>query len=477
MNDENILRILFVEDFLTDTEIAVRELQKSDLVFKFMRVDAREAFERTLEEYRPDIIVSDYMLPEFDGMQALKLALSFDRFMPFIVLTGSMNEDTAVACMKAGATDYVIKEHITRLPYAVREALEKSRVQREKDAAIGLLRESEERYKSLFQNNHAVMLLINPENSMIIDANPAACRYYGWTYQELTHRSFSDITVPPEPDSESAGGMGINLNDEYGYYILKHKMSDNALCDVEIYSVPILLNGKTLNYCIIHDITGRRQAEEKIRKGLREKEILLRELYHRTKNNMQVIIAMLTMQSESTRSEEVKKIIQETNNRIHAMALVHKMLYQFGDLSQINLKDYFTELIFLLIKSFQVSPAKIKVRMDMETILVFIDTAISCGLILNELISNVFIHAFPGDEKGEISVRLFQKDGDMIVLEVCDNGTGVPADFDFRSQKTLGLQIIFSIAESQLMGDVEFIPENGIKCVISFKNTARKFRP
>jgi len=126
---DTILRILIVEDTPTDAELAERELRRGGLSFNAIRVETKEAFLRALEEFCPDLIISDYAMPHFDGMQALELTLQHDPTLPFIVLTGSMNEETAVECMKAGAADYVIKEHITRLPFAVKEALERKRTQ------------------------------------------------------------------------------------------------------------------------------------------------------------------------------------------------------------------------------------------------------------------------------------------------------------------------------------------------------------
>ena len=133
MDSGNLTRILFVEDVPSDAEMAERELQKSGLQFTSVRVDTKEAFRKALEEFHPDIIISDYSMPQFDGMQALKLAKEHSASVPFILLTGSMNEETAVECMKAGAMDYVIKERIKRLPFAVKEALEqnKNRLERE----------------------------------------------------------------------------------------------------------------------------------------------------------------------------------------------------------------------------------------------------------------------------------------------------------------------------------------------------------
>jgi len=147
MKADQPLRILFVEDVPSDVELAERKLQKEGLQFTSTRVETKPAFFKALKEFAPDLIISDYALPEFDGMQALKLSLEHDSRMPFILLTGSMNEETAVACMKAGATDYVIKEHIARLPFAVKDALEQKKIRVEREEAEQELRESERKLK------------------------------------------------------------------------------------------------------------------------------------------------------------------------------------------------------------------------------------------------------------------------------------------------------------------------------------------
>jgi len=128
METDNQMRILFVEDVPADAEIAVRELQKGGIQFRSVRVDTKEEFLKALEEFRPDIIISDYAMPEFDGMQALILAKEYEAGIPFIMLTGSINEETAVECMKAGATDYILKDRMKRLPFAVNEALEQRKI-------------------------------------------------------------------------------------------------------------------------------------------------------------------------------------------------------------------------------------------------------------------------------------------------------------------------------------------------------------
>jgi PAS domain S-box-containing protein len=156
MDTDHPLRILFVEDVPADAELAARELRNDGIAFTSVRVDTKEAFLQALEEFRPDVILSDYAMPEFDGMTALELSLSHDANLPFIILTGSMNEETAVACMKAGATDYIIKEHMKRIPLAVRAALVQKQSRMEKEDA-------DRELIAIYENAPLMMLLIDGE--------------------------------------------------------------------------------------------------------------------------------------------------------------------------------------------------------------------------------------------------------------------------------------------------------------------------
>jgi two-component sensor histidine kinase len=222
-----------------------------------------------------------------------------------------------------------------------------------------------------------------------------------------------------------------------------------------------------INY---RDITERKQAEQKIASALQEKEILLRELYHRTKNNMQVILSMLSLAAARSRNEELKATYKDIANRIQAMALVHQKLYQSQDLSRINLQDYLQELARLILQNNRISSQKIALRFDIEPIEVLIDTAMPFGLVVTELISNSLKHAFPGEMSGEISLCL-ARTGQEIELHYSDNGVGVPPDFDFRQQKTYGLQSIFALIEHQLQGKVNFEADHGLTCYICFSDT------
>ena len=224
------------------------------------------------------------------------------------------------------------------------------------------------------------------------------------------------------------------------------------------------------------ELVERKKAEEQVKKTLSEKEALLRELHHRTKNNMGVIIALLDLQAEDLGDKRIKEAFTDTQNRIRSMALVHQKLYEAGDLSRINLKDYITDLANILVKSYRVAPGGISVVREMEDVQVLIDTAIPCGLILNELISNALKFAFIGRKEGVLRIGLRRLEDGEIALSVSDDGRGPPPGFDFRRDGHMGLQTVFALGENQLNGKVDFESNGGVACRIKFRDNLYKAR-
>jgi two-component system, cell cycle sensor histidine kinase and response regulator CckA len=186
------IRILFVEDEATDAELAQREIRKGLEFCTFHRVETREEYLTALTEFQPDLIISDYRMPRFDGLNAVKLALEKTPFTPVIILTGALNEDTAVECMKTGAVDYVIKEHIKRLSQAVMRALEQKRVREERYQAEQAIRESEARYRSLIHTLPDAMTVVDLNGNITFLA-PYAIKFYGFSNgEELVGRSIME---------------------------------------------------------------------------------------------------------------------------------------------------------------------------------------------------------------------------------------------------------------------------------------------
>ncbi|RME83526.1 MAG: PAS domain S-box protein [Caldilineae bacterium] len=213
---------------------------------------------------------------------------------------------------------------------------------------------------------------------------------------------------------------------------------------------------------ILEDITERKQARERLQQAVLEREALLRELYHRTKNNMQVILSWLSMEATRIGTPEVENSFMDLETRIQTMALVQQKLYESRNLSRINLKDYLEDLARMLYRTYDTTGGRIRLHLDIESLEALIDTAIPCGLLINELMSNAMKHAFPNGKAGEIGLRLYQAGPHEIEMEFWDNGVGLGPDVDLRRQNSLGVQNIFAIAETQMKGLVTYSGEKGL---------------
>ncbi|MFB2923089.1 PAS domain S-box protein [Aerosakkonema funiforme] len=211
------------------------------------------------------------------------------------------------------------------------------------------------------------------------------------------------------------------------------------------------------------DITERENAEEQIKASLKEKEVLLKEIHHRVKNNLQIISSMIDLQSQFIDSPEMMNIFLDSQSRIQSMALIHEQLYQSKDLAKIDFSDYVANLVDNLFSSYGVDQELIKYIIDIDNVCLNLDTSIPCGLIINELVSNALKHAFPYGREGEIWVQLYLDEQNHIILSVSDNGIGFPENLNFQKIETsLGLQLVCTLTK-QLKGNIELDRNNGTR--------------
>ncbi|TAN39436.1 MAG: sensor histidine kinase, partial [Nitrospirae bacterium] len=208
--------------------------------------------------------------------------------------------------------------------------------------------------------------------------------------------------------------------------------------------------------------------------SLSEKELLLHEIHHRVKNNMQVITSLLDLQLGYLENKDPRELFSDIKNRIRTMSLVHEKLYLAKDLSHVDFSDYIATLVSNLYKFNNLGQDRIALRLDIEDISLGIDTAIPCGLIVNELITNALKYAFPGERTGEIQVRLRVLEaasdaGAEYELTVSDNGVGIPESLDLNQVKSLGLYLVTTLARHQLQGTVQLNRTGGTGFVISFR--------
>ncbi|MCA1990748.1 MAG: PAS domain-containing protein, partial [Coleofasciculus sp. S288] len=218
---------------------------------------------------------------------------------------------------------------------------------------------------------------------------------------------------------------------------------------------------------IAKDISDRIRAEEQIKASLKEKEVLLKEIHHRVKNNLQIVKSLLQMQSRRTKAQEATLVLQDSQNRIASIALVHEKLYRSEDLANIDFEQYIPDLTTHLFDTYNVSSNTVSLKIEVDKIFLEIDTAIPCGLIINELVSNSLKYAFPNNRKGEIKVEFHVNSNGTMTLIVRDNGIGIPADFDIETTKSLGLTLVQGLVE-QLEGTLQVNRSQGTEFRITF---------
>jgi PAS domain S-box-containing protein len=259
MTHKNLLKILFVEDLPSDVDLALLELRKEGLRFEHMRVDTRNEFIIALQEFNPDIIISDYSMPTYNGMQALKDAHGFDPSIPFILYTGSTNEETAVDCLKAGANDYIIKEHLIRLPFAVKEALDQHRIQIEKRVAEQLLKDSEEKFRSIMEDS-ADAIFITDQQGKYLYTNKAVTVMLGYTSEEMKSKTIHDLFSQNKIDEYFENFKKVLIEGKV-FAEIELLKKDGRLISTDLNSV-LLPGGLVYGSC--RDITERKQEQKEL---------------------------------------------------------------------------------------------------------------------------------------------------------------------------------------------------------------------
>ncbi len=217
----------------------------------------------------------------------------------------------------------------------------------------------------------------------------------------------------------------------------------------------------------------KRSTEEEVRLVLREKEVLVREIHHRVKNNLQIISSLLNLQASCVKDKAALEVLRESQNRVRAMAIVHEQLHRARDYSRIDLPEYVASLTTNLLRSYGVEAKVVTVKLDVEPVALTIDTAISCGLIIHELVSNCLKHAFPGGRKGQINILLHGEPGGFR-LSVRDNGVGFSETGSGGRRRSLGLRLVSILAE-QIDGVVRRKHnKRGTECEVRFRETHQK---
>jgi PAS domain S-box-containing protein len=332
------------------------------------------------------------------------------------------------------------------------------------------LRESQATLSAIIDSTSDMIWSVDLESFRLLSCNESLGEYFSRKYGVRVRAGMGLPELFPS-EEQVAFWRGIYERATIeGAHSFEHRMSsDSSVFQISVS--PLKRDGKVFGVsAFAKDITERKEAEDRIQRSLAEKETLLRELYHRTKNNMNVIISMLRLQSREIGDERLKAAFGESEARIISMSLVHEKLYGAQDLSRINLREYIEDLIRHLMSNYNLSSRLPSLSFRMEDVYVMIDTAITCGLIVNELIANSLKYAFPGDRVGEIGVWLSRDEDGEISLSVSDDGVGVPPGFDAARDGHLGMRLVNNLAQGKIRASVTFETDHGVSCHLRFRD-------
>ncbi|MGA2883501.1 MAG: histidine kinase dimerization/phosphoacceptor domain -containing protein [Bryobacteraceae bacterium] len=360
-----VLHVLQVEDSLNDAALIERSLSRAGYIVYSERVMNALEMKTALANRPWDVIIADYRLPQFDAASALSLLHESGRDIPFIVVSGAIGEELAVAIMRAGAQDYLLKDDLARLAPAVQREIGDVRARRGRQVAERALNESEKRFTA----------------------------------------------------------QGATLDRQ-----------------------TVLLH---------------------------QRDTMLREIHHRVKNNMQVMSSLLSLQSRTASNPETSRMLEENQNRIQSMALLHEILYQSEDLASLDFSKYLLRMVDHLFRSYGVDRRQISLRAQLEPIALELDDALPCGLLISEVISNSLKHGFPDGHRGEIRILLQLQSATTVSLVLSDTGVGLPNNLDWTTSRSLGLRLMRALAE-QLRAHLDIRSQGGMEVRLVFTPKRRE---
>jgi PAS domain S-box-containing protein len=323
------------------------------------------------------------------------------------------------------------------------------------------LQTSEKEYRDLV-DNALIGIYKADQNGNILFVNDSIIKMFGYDSKEDI-KNFNISSLYKNLDDRDIILNKLNEDGKLEEHEVEMVKKNGSVLNIMASAT---LNGETISGMTM-DITAQKKAQNQIKRSLQVKDMLLKEIHHRVKNNLMVISSLLNLQSRYIKDEASKSIFKDSQNRARSMALIHELLYQSSDLKRINFGSYINKLTNELFSVYVTDPNKIKLNMDINDIMLDINTAIPLGLIVNELVSNSMKHAFPNNKQGKIDIKFNLDNGDYTMI-ISDNGVGFPQDYNIQNSDSLGLKIVNSLTE-QIDGEITIETSNGTKFIIKFK--------
>ena len=452
--------VLLIDDDKGDQMLFLRYVKKNNIPYDYTIASSVAEAKTVLDSKRFDVILLDYLLGDGTAFDIFDLKID----APIIVVTGSGDEEVAAKAMKAGAYDYLIKDpdanYLKVLPVTVDHVIERKKAN-EKLKQYQLMVESA--YDAIF---------FKDLNSRYIIANEKTAEVFGLSREEVLGKTDYELM----PDKEEATK---NVEDDQAVFktgkpkeIIKH-MTDAEGKEYWFQAIKVPHFDTAGNITgligIARDITAHKRAEDQLKASLKEKEVLMQEVHHRVKNNLQVVSSMLNMQARVAKDKDASAVLAESRDRLNTMALIHTQLYETGNVSEMNMKVFVNGLMRQMLSSHPLQETRVTPVVHVDEYLLPISIAVHLGLIINELLINALKYAFVNRKAGKIEVDFRVSDKEEVCLIVSDDGVGLPEGFDINASKTLGLRLVKTLVEDQLDGNLNIISKDGTTFTVEFK--------
>ncbi len=328
----------------------------------------------------------------------------------------------------------------------------------------------EERFRRVVEFAPNAMVMINSAGCIDM-LNHQAERLFGYQRSELLGQPV-EILVPERfrahhPEKRMAFAADPQARPMGAGRDLYGRRKDGSEFPVEIGLNPIETGDGVMVLSAIVDISDRKQKEERIQAALKEKDLLLGEIHHRVKNNLQIVHSLLDLQASRIDDSQIQDMLKDTQNRVRSMALIHQTLYQSNDFAKVDFRAFLDALLPTLIDSCRLDGLHITLEVAVDHKFLPINSAVPCGLLVNELVTNALKHGFQQRQHGQISVSLLAHTPGWLQLEVCDDGCGIPADIDIEQLDTLGLSLVQLISQ-QLMGQLQISRADPTRFTLQF---------
>jgi len=438
--------IMLVEDDRVDRMAFNRSVKENGNPYDYTVASSVAEAKTILNSTRFDAVIADYLLGDGTAFDIFEMGVD----APIIVVTGAGDEGTVVKAMRAGAYDYLVKDpdnnYLTVLPTTVEHVVRRWKAEREI-----------KQYRAMVEYAHDV-IFFKDLNSRYVIVNDKTAECFGLAREEVIGKDDFELM----PDTEEAAK---NIEDDRVVFaagkpkeITKRMTTpDGTPYWFQAVKVPYFdADGKITGLVgIARNITDQKHAQDQLKAALKEKEMLLMEMHHRVKNDLQVISSLLNMQAGLASSEDTAVMLSESRDRVNTMVLIHAQLYESGNLVEVNTKEFLEGIARQSFQSYPLKDTRIAPVIHITDYPLPVSTAVHVGLILNELLSNVFKHAFAGQTEGQVKVGFDITEEGKASLTVSDDGAGLPPGFDIDTTGSLGLRLVKILAKDQLQGDLK----------------------